>query len=271
MPQRILLAGCGDLGVRLARRLIARGDVVFGLRRRVDALPPGIERVAADLNDPRTLQRLPVGLDAVVCTLTPGSRDEAGYRRAYLDAPANLVDALQGPAPRWVFASSTAVYGGDAGERIDDDSPEAPEAFNGSILLEAEVSLATRVANLQVLRFTGIYGPGRERMLARARAGGLAQPRWTNRIHAEDAAAALAFALDHPQLAGSCIASDGSPAREDEVLGWLAERQGAPLPVCAPGPERGRRIFPTRLFAAGFAPQFADFRSGYSALLQQAG
>ena len=270
MGRRILLAGCGDLGMRLARRLIARGDTVFGLRRRVDALAAGITPVVADLNDPASLGALPQALDAVVCTMTPASRDESGYRRAYLDAPRNLRVALGESRPRWVFASSTAVYGGDSGERVDDDTVEAPDAFNGRVLLEAERSLSDAVTDLKVLRFTGIYGPGRLMMLRRARAASVAEPRWTNRIHAEDAAGALEFALDHPELPAVCIASDGAPAREDEVLSWLAACLGQPPPVCEGGPERGRRIVPKRLLAAGFVPVFPDFRTGYSSLLQDA-
>lgn len=270
MGRRILLAGCGDLGMRLARRLTARGDTVFGLRRRVDALAAGIVPVEADLNDPASLGALPQALDAVVCTMTPASRDEAGYRRAYLDAPRNLWMALGESRLRWVFASSTAVYGGDFGARVDDDSIEAPEQFNGQVLLEAERALAATVVDLKVLRFTGIYGPGRLMMLGRAQTATTAEPRWTNRIHAEDAAAAMEFALDHPELPATCIASDGSPALEIEVLGWLAARQGRPAPSCRPGPDRGRRILPERLLAAGFVPTFPDFRTGYSSLLQDA-
>jgi electron-transferring-flavoprotein dehydrogenase len=270
MGRRILLAGCGDLGARLAKRLIARGDTVFGLRRRVHALAEGIVPVAADLNDPSSLGGLPQALDAVVCTMTPASRDEVGYRRAYLDAPRNLLAALGEASPRWVFASSTAVYGGDSGDWVDDDTVEAPEEFNGHVLLQAEQALAAAVVDLKVLRFTGIYGPGRLMMLRRARTASTAEPRWTNRIHAEDAAAALLFALDHSELPAICIASDGSPAREDAVLGWLAAQLGRPAPVCGDGPERGRKIVPKRLIAAGFVPVFPDFRTGYSSLLQDA-
>lgn len=268
---RVLLAGCGDLGQRLGLRLAAQGHEVFGLRRRIEALPPDIRGLRADLNRMESLDGLPADLGAVVCTLTPDSRDPEGYRRAYVEAPRNLVRALGAQQPTWVFASSTAVYGGDFGGLVDDDTPARPEGFNGEILLEAEQSLAQAVPHLRVLRFSGLYGPGREMLLRRARAGGTCEPRWGNRIHVEDAVSALALALSAPDLPAVCIASDGTPAREDEVLAWLAARLGCAAPRCAPGIERGRRILPRRLQAAGFSPRYADFRFGYSSLLQASG
>ncbi|SDD80528.1 NAD-dependent epimerase/dehydratase family protein [Aquimonas voraii] len=269
MSRRILLAGFGDLAQRLARRLLARGDTVFGLRRSPCEGLPGLTLLRADLLDPTTLDGLPEALDAVVCTLTPDSRDEAGYRRAYIMAPLNLADALGGRCPRWLFASSTAVYGGDDGRFIDDDTPAVPDGFNGRVLLEAEQALAVRVPSMLALRFSGIYGPGRRMMLRRAVSETAARPHWSNRIHAEDAAAALEFCLDRPGLTGSVIVSDGCPTREDEVLTWLATRLGRQPPSLAPGPDSGRRILPKRLLRAGFLPRFSDFRMGYSSLLQE--
>lgn len=267
-PRRVLLAGCGDLGARLARRLLASGDEVFGLRRSDVALPPGVVPVRADLLASDSLRALPDALDVVVCTLTPGSRDEPGYRSTYIEAPLNLLRALGTRPLRWLFASSTAVYGGDDGRWIDDDTVPEPDAFNGRVLLEAERTLARHAPDSLALRFSGIYGPGRRMLLRRALTETVARPRWSNRIHAEDAAAALAFCLERPDLRGAVIVSDGCPSREDELFSWLALQQGRPAPSRAGGPESGRRIFPKRLFGAGFSPQFPDFRLGYSSLLQ---
>ncbi len=267
--RRVLIAGCGDLGSRLARLLLAQGVEVFGLRRSASLLPAGVRPISADLLLPASLLDLPAALDAVVCTLTPDSRDEAAYRRTYIEAPLNLVAALAARQPHWLFASSTAVYGGDDGRRIDDDTLPEPEAFNGRVLLEAEQALAARIPGFLAMRFTGIYGPGRRMLLQRAQTASSARPHWSNRIHADDAAAALAFALDRPALTGAVIASDGAPEREDVVLAWLAAKFGRTPPTLQPGRESGRRIFPKRLLEAGFVPQYPDFRLGYSSLLQE--
>jgi electron-transferring-flavoprotein dehydrogenase len=83
MGRRILLAGCGDLGARLAKRLIARGDTVFGLRRRVHALAEGIVPVAADLNDPSSLGGLPqaISMRRAICWRRLGKQVRAGFSR----------------------------------------------------------------------------------------------------------------------------------------------------------------------------------------------
>ena len=66
MTERILLAGCGDLGMRAAQRLIARGDEVWALRRNPpDDAPAGIRWIAADLAAPASLAQLPKGISRV--------------------------------------------------------------------------------------------------------------------------------------------------------------------------------------------------------------
>lgn len=271
--RRVLIAGCGDLGTRLGLRLAARGDTVFGLRRRIERLPPAILGVAADLTDPSTLASVPRALDAVVLCATPGARDPDSYRRTYVEGSRNVLDAA-GDAGRVLFVSSTAVYGQDAGEWVDEDSPTVPSAFNGALLLQAERALQARGGDVVLARCSGLYGPGRERMLALARRGEAAAARWTNRIHLDDAAAALQHLLDLPAAAAAApvwLLNDDAPALEAEVLDFLRQRLGLPpLPTTA-GAARGKRIANARLRASGWQARYPDYRAGYSALLDAAG
>lgn len=268
--RRVLIAGCGDLGTRLGLRLAARGDTVFGLRRRIERLPPAIQGIAADLTDPSTLASLPRGLDAVVLCATPGARDADSYRKTYLEGSRNLLDAVGGAA-RVLFVSSTAVYGQDAGEWVDEDSPTAPAAFNGALLLQAERALQARGGDVVLARCSGLYGPVRERMLALARRGEPAPARWTNRIHLDDAAAALHHLLDLPVATPVWLLNDDAPALEAEVLGFLRQRLGLPpLPERAEAP-RGKRVANARLRASGWQPRYPDYRAGYRAVLDAAG
>jgi nucleoside-diphosphate-sugar epimerase len=269
---RLLIAGCGDLGVRLADRLTDRWQVT-GLRRSADRLPDTVEPFAADLADPATLRRLPRDWDAVIHTATPDARDEAAYRRTYLDGFRHLVDHVR--AGRLVFVSSTAVYGQDGGEWVDEDAETAPQRFNGQVLLQGEA--IAREAGGCVLRFSGIYGPGREALIERVRSGPVGcrrePPVWTNRIHADDCATALDHLLHLPEPDPVYLASDDAPTPRWDVLSWLAERLGAPGPTPDPDPRpeasagQGKRVSAARLKATGFALQYPDFRSGYEALL----
>lgn len=270
---RLLLAGCGDLGVRLAGVLDRAGSwQATGLRRSPQRLPNSIRPFAADLLDPGSLKSLDRDWDAVVYTATPSERSEAGYRATYLTGLAHLLERIR--TPRLVVVSSTAVYGQDGGEWVDERSPTEPNRFNGRILLQAE-SMA-RAAGGQVLRLSGIYGPGRERLIRTVREGGVEcrkePPVWTNRIHADDAAAALAHLIGLDDAIGDgppvWIASDERPATRWDVLSWLAGRLGVPGPIETQDKGgQGKRVSSARLRATGFALQYPDFRAGYEGLL----
>ena len=150
----------GYVGAALARRLVAAGHEVVGLRRRPVAIP-GVRVVALDLLRGEVLGALPDGMDRVVYAVSAGGGDEAAYRAAYVTGLANLTSELarRGERPaRLVFTSSTGVYGQSDGEWVDEASPTAPTHFSGRILLEGEsLALASGVPAV-VLRLGGIYG-----------------------------------------------------------------------------------------------------------------
>lgn len=269
---RVLIAGCGDVGTRLGLALTADGHQAFGLRRDPGGLPASIQPVAADLSDPRTLTDLPADLDALVFLPTPDHRDEAAYRATYVEGLRHLLDALDSLPARLLVVSSTAVYGQQDGQWVDEDSPTDPGGYNGRVLLEMEALARQRVPAAVVVRCSGIYGPGRTWLLQRAREGGEVQqrpPAWSNRIHADDVAGFLAHLLGAQAPEKVYLASDDAPAPRYEVLAWLAERLGAPPPrgVDQPGADQGRRVRNHRLRRSGYRLRYADFRAGYTPLL----
>ena len=264
----VIIAGAGDVGSRLAALRAARGDDVIALRRRDVDTGDGVRRHRADLATGEGLSTLPRQAVSLVFCAAPDQRDEAAYRALYHDGLRRLLDAVQ--APRVVFVSSTAVYAQDAGEWVDEGTPAAASAFNGRVLLDAERVLAPLPGG-SVLRLSGIYGPGREYLLRKARAGEAGEPRWTNRIHVQDAAAALSHLLDlrHPQPL--YLGNDDRPALESEVLAWVRGAEGLPPVAAAAGPERGRRVRNARLRGSGWVPGYPDYRSGYAGLLAKPG
>lgn len=267
----VVVAGAGDVGGRLAALRAQCGDEVVALRRGAQSARPGVRAVAADLVSGDGLSRLPKRPDAVVFAAALDTREEAAYRRLFVDGPRRLLDAFGAAPARFVLVSSTAVYGEDGGEWVDEDTPPRPPAFNGRVLLEAERALAAACPGALVLRLSGLYGPGRAQLLRRALAGQPGRPHWTNRIHVADAAAALSHLLDLLSPAPLYLGSDDRPAREDEVFAWLRAERGLPAVATAPGAESGRRVRNRRLRASGWAPHFADFRAGYGALLSGRG
>lgn len=262
----VLIAGAGDVGGRLACRLADAGAEVLTLRRGESAAGPGIRALRADLASGAGLQALPRAVAALVYCAAPDAREEAAYHALYLDGLSRLLDATD--APRLLFTSSTAVYGEDAGEWVDEATPARPPAFNGRVLLEAESRLSAHPGGVS-LRLTGLYGPGREWLLRRARAGESGARRWGNRIHVDDAAAALAHLLALEAPAPLYLGSDDLPTLECEVLAWVREREGLPAaPAPAGGPESGRRVRNQRLRESGWTPAFTDYRAGYGPLLR---
>lgn len=269
MAGRILIAGCGDLGIRLADRL--DGWQVSGLRRDPSRLPSGITPVRADLARPETLDAIAGAWDAVVMTATPDERTEQAYQAAYVAALRGLLARVR--ARRLVFVSSTAVYGQTDGSWVDEDSQARPAAFNGQVLLEAE-ALAREAGGI-VVRFSGIYGPGRDWLLRRLRQGPVecrrCPPQWTNRIHADDCAGVLAHVLALADPAPVYNASDCEPAARWDVLSWLAARLHVAGPVettgSDPAPDQGKRIANQRLLDSGYRFEYPDFRAGYQEMM----
>ncbi len=267
--KRLLIAGCGDLGVRLARRLSPSTWHSTGLRRRTEALPDIIEACRADLLKPETLDPAAGRWDAVIYQATPSARTEGAYRQAYVAGLVNLLSRID--CRRLIFVSSTAVFGQQSGEWVDEQSTTEPALFNGRILLEAEKLALDRGG--VVVRFSGIYGPGREHLLRQVRTGQATcrpdPPQWTNRIHADDCAGVLEHLLEIGNPAPLYCASDSSPAERCEVLTWLAGQLDVPLPVLVndEGADCGKRVSNRRLLASGYEFQYPDYRTGYGALL----
>lgn len=272
---RVLIAGCGDVGNALGRLLMARGHQVHGLRRDVSRLAPGLLPVRADLTTGAGLDALPQVVDAVVYTAAATERTVPGYQAAYVDGVRHIAERI-GPVQNWLFTSSTAVYGQTDGGWVDESSATAPTRFNGQVMLEAEAGVLALGAMSRVVRLGGIYGPGRNRMVTLVRQGQPcveSPPRYTNRIHRDDAAGILAhlLQLDSSASARIWLGVDCEPAPAHVVQDWLAERLGVPPPprveaAALPGPG-SRRCSNAQLLASGYRFRYPTWREGYGDLL----
>jgi len=271
----VLLAGCGDLGTEAGLRFAALGHRVVGWRRSPEKLPAAIEGAAADLGSPN-LPVIPADTTAVVIAVAADNPSEEAYRAAYVRGVAHVLDALErdGVTPeRVLFVSSTAVYGDAAGGWVDEATDPNPGGFSGKVMLEAEDLLHSRLSGTSAttaLRLGGIYGPGRTRLIDQVRSGSAVIPedvRYTNRIHRDDAAAAivhLATMADAP--APVYVGVDDEPADLGAVLRFLASELGLPQPQAGDaGPARGgnKRCRNDLLRSTGFNFTFPTFREGY--------
>ncbi len=290
---RILIAGCGDVGTTLGQALGATGHEVWGLKRHPADLPSPIQPLSADLTDPTTLTALPAHLDAVVYSAAAAGFSAAHYQAAYVDGVRNLLDALrqtdQQPQ-RLLFTSSTSVYAQHQGEWIDENSPAEAEGFSGRCIREGERLMWDSGWPAVAVRFGGIYGPGRTRLIDSVREGSATvadgPPIYTNRIHRDDCARVLEYLLQLPEPEPLYIAVDDDPAPLHEVLNWLADQLGVPHPPCVPHPplkpgaetrqdpaarlRASKRCRNARLRASGFQFRYPSYQDGYAALLYPA-
>ncbi|BCW69874.1 NAD(P)-dependent oxidoreductase [Arthrobacter sp. NicSoilB8] len=235
------MAGCGDLGTEAGLRFAAAGHRVVGWRRSPEKLPAAIEGVAADLSSGE-LPPIPPDTTAVVVAIAADAPTEDAYRAAYVNGLAHVLDAVLASGAdvrRILFVSSTAVYGDAGGGWIDEGTTPEPGGFSGRTIREAEELLYSRLRGTGiapvVLRLGGIYGPGRTRLIDQVRGGSAVIPsasRFTNRIHRDDAAAAIVHLCTMDAVPGPVyLGVDNEPAELGEVLGFLAAELGLPQPA----------------------------------------
>lgn len=273
---RVLIAGCGYVGTELARTLLAEGaEEIWGLRRSAGTMPGGARAIVADLSRVESLTGLPAGLDVVFYTVGADGHTPEQYESAYVTGLANLWSALgaAGTHPRrLVVVTSTAVYAQNDGEWVDESSPTEPREFSGRTLLRSEALARTLAAEVVIVRFGGIYGPGRTRFVdtVRNRTATLGSgTEYTNRIHRLDCAGVLAHVARLPSPAPTYIGVDDEPADRRAVVEWLAARLGVTPPertqdANGASVARGKRCSNRLLRASGYRFRHPTFREGYA-------
>jgi nucleoside-diphosphate-sugar epimerase len=275
----LLVIGCGDLGSAVAGHFAAAGWQVWGVRRQPQPLP-GVTMFAADVTEPASLQALAaLAPDFVLIVLTPGAYTDQRYQTIYVQGLTNCLQVLnRSRLRRIVWVSSTSVFQQDDGQWLDESSAATPASFSGQRLLEAEILLGASGLPHTIVRCGGIYGRGRERLLRQLRAGLRSPslpPRYSNRIHRDDAVGTLQFLLaqaaaDVP-LANLYLAVDTEPALIADVEYWLCAQIGADYAALATqeGELRGgnRRCSSRLLQTLGYRFIYPTFREGLRTLL----
>lgn len=272
----VVVVGAGYVGQVLAGELAEAGYEVWGVRRRPEA-PTGVHAIAVDATDPSALGAALAPLKdrrVDVCFLAaPDKGDEAGYRDAYLGILEATGEALC--IRRLLFASSTAVYGDAEGDWVDETTPTEPSRFSGEILLEAEALAGEVAGEASAIRYGGIYGPGRNRLVRMVREGKRitsGDTRYGNRIHRDDCAGVMRHLLERPEIAPVYTAVDHAPVSLDEVETWLCEQIGVD-PAALVAPERpmrrggDKRVRNDLLVESGYRFRFPTYREGYVPLI----
>jgi nucleoside-diphosphate-sugar epimerase len=283
MTKDWVILGCGYVGERLARSLLADGLRVRACARHLDRLVPleslGAQLRAFDAAKRHAFARALYGVaqPIVVYSIPPIPELPAGegVRRA-VEAARNL------GASAFLYLSSTAVYGETPdGELVDEATPVALSDGQAAsrIAEEGGVELA-ELSGLRtvIFRLAAIYGPGRgvrERLLAGSYQLVDEGVHFYSRVHVDDLVAIVRAAAERaPSGAVYCVGDD-RPTTQREYSAWLTARLGLPLPASVPSLEpgkprravRNRRISNERLKRElGYQFRYPSYREGELAI-----
>jgi nucleoside-diphosphate-sugar epimerase len=282
-----LVIGCGYLGERVARLWKSRGHQVHVTTRSSTKAEwwaaQGYVPHVVDVMDPASLADLPL---AETVLFSVGFDRSAGVsiRQVYVEGLRAVLGAISPQTGKFIYISSTGVYGQTDGEWVDETSPTQPRREAGRACLDAEHVLATHSLGMRsvVLRLAGIYGPGRLPRREELLAG---QPLLTpgdgylNLIHVDDAARIVLLAEERASVPRLYAVADGHPILRREYYTEFCRLIGAPPPKFAPPDpnapaQRGdgsKRIRVDRMMGE-LLPElrYPSYREGLAAILSDA-
>ena len=297
---RVLIVGCGYVGLPLGAELVKQGHEVFGLRRTNAAETKlsarGIKPLMADITRRSELQQLPGPFDWVVNTVSSTKGGVEEYRQVYFEGTRNLIERLAPQRPqKFVYTSSTSVYGQTDGSWVDERSATEPASETGQVLVETERLLLTAAQTQDlpaiILRVAGIYGPERgywfrQYLKGEATIQGRGE-RILNMVHRDDLVGIIIAALKKAQPGQIYNAVDDEPVAQIDFFRWLSAALGQPMPPFAAHTEdrtgkleahlgmskRGvtnKRISNSKLKRElGYAFKFPTFREGLKAEMER--
>jgi len=245
--ERVLIVGCGDVGLRAARELGA----AQGRRARVIALTSnpgradelrgaGLTPLVGNLDEPASLRRLAGLASRVLHLAPPPSQDMSDWRMDTRTRALVRVLAQRTPPLSLVYGSTTGVYGDRGGAWTSESQPVRPHTPRAARRVDAEdrVRWLGRALSVRasILRIPGIYandragGTPRERLL---RGTPVLRPEddvYTNHVHADDLARACALALWRGRAQRVVHAVDDTELRMGDYFDLAADVYGLPRP-----------------------------------------
>jgi nucleoside-diphosphate-sugar epimerase len=280
-----LIFGCGYLGQRIGKLWHKAGQRVFAVTRSVERArqlaAEGIEPLVGDIAGESQLP-LPQGIRTVLFAV---GYDRAGPRSicdVYVRGVTNAIHSVTDSVEKFIYVSTTGVYGKVIGEEVDEDSSCQPRREGGRASLAAEnVLRSSRFSDRAIiLRLAGLYGPGRIPRAANLIAGepiDAPASGWLNLIHVEDAAKIVLLAEEQAKPPRIYVVSDGQPVQRFQYYAELAHLLRAPAPHFVEPPADSpaalraagdKRINPRRMFAE-LAPLIAypSYREGLAAIV----
>ena len=280
-----LVFGCGYLGKRIAKHWVAAGDTVYAVTRKSDRAAEleslGIQPVIADVTQPDTLSELPK-IDTLLFAVGMDRSQYSDIREVYVHGLKNVLAKICAETSHLIYISSTGVYGDFGGQWIDESAPTEPTREGGKACLEAEQLIAnSRFGNVStILRFAGIYGPGRvptQAVIESQQWKKLSACGYLNLIHVDDGARIIEMVAAEPPESQTYLVSDGHPPLRREYYEFIAKHFGiTELPwkeaETVPASSRSannKRIANKKLLNRyAFEFEYPDYKSGLTEALK---
>ena len=253
---RLLIVGCGDIGMRVARLLRGRyllRALATSAARAAELRAQGVVPLIGDLDSPATLARLAGLADAVLHLAPPAPQGAADTRTRH------LLQALarHGRVRCLVYVSTSGVYGDARGARFDETRALRPATDRARRRADAEQRLRwfgrASGARIALLRVPGIYaadrrgGHPRERLARGTPVLAAADDVYTNHVHADDLARACVAALHRGLPQRAVHVCDDSELRMGDYFDLAADLSSLPRPRRISREQAQRELSPLQL------------------------
>jgi nucleoside-diphosphate-sugar epimerase len=247
----ILIIGCGDIGLRVAKQL-SRSYRVFALTsqksRFQELREVGATPILGDLDKPETLWRLS-GLAQTVIHLAPpqnhGNRDCRTRNLLRILAQGSHV------VRRLIYISTTGVYGDHQGKRVTEATPVSPLSDRAQRRVDAERVLRlwgpANGVSVTILRVPGIYALDRlpiERLQSQTPALPPEEDAYSNHIHSEDLARLVCAAVYHGKPQRIINTCDGEETKMGDYFDEVADAFGLDRPPRMPAEQLQKIVSP---------------------------
>lgn len=257
---RLLIVGCGDIGMRVARLLRGRyllRALATSAARAAELRAQGVVPLIGDLDSPATLARLAGLADAVLHLAPPAPQGAADTRTRH------LLQALarHGRVRCLVYVSTSGVYGDAHGARFDETRALRPATDRARRRADAEQRLRwfgrASGARIALLRVPGIYaadrrgGHPRERLARGTPVLAAADDVYTNHVHADDLARACVAALHRALPQRAVHVCDDSEMRMGDYFDLVADLSSLPRPRRISREQAQRELSPLQLSFLG--------------------
>jgi nucleoside-diphosphate-sugar epimerase len=268
-----LIIGCGYVGNHLRSLLEIKGWDVWTARRTKD---PAKKSLSIDVRNDFTLPR---DFDVIFYMVSAGAYTHEAYQNAYVRGVHHTLSAIRNSSnsPLFIFVSSTSVFSENNGALVDENSETDSTSFSKASLLQGEASLSASGLKYSIVRLSGIYGPGRTRMIQAilSREARLKRNSFiSNRIHVEDCAGILHHLATIKNPEPLYIGTDCEPTPYNEVLKWLGNKldigeieMEAETETSESIHMSNKRCSNAKILSAGYKFLYPNFRKGFLSCL----